>query len=105
MSYCEELFAKQCGDFLVTEPRREFRFSNVRKYSFDFCWPDYMIAVEIEGGVWSGGRHTRPKGFIEDMTKYNLATSLGWSVYRFHSKQVENMDAIIFIRGVIWKTK
>lgn len=60
----------------------EYRFCE-RKWMFDFALPRLYIAIEIEGGVWTKGRHTTPSGFIGDMEKYNRATSLGWKVLRF----------------------
>lgn len=54
-----------------------------RDFLFDFCIVDKKIAFELEGGIYSQGRHVRPLGFITDCIKYNLATSLGWQVYRF----------------------
>lgn len=64
-------------------PVREYRFHPTRKFRFDFCWPIWKVAAEIEGGVWIQGAHNRSKRFISDSTKYNLAASLGWKVLRF----------------------
>jgi len=42
-----------------------------------------MLLIEIDGGVWSRGRHTRGLGFIEDQQKHNAAAVLGYRVLRF----------------------
>ena len=47
-----------------------------------------MVAVEVEGGVWTGGRHTRGKGFEADCEKYNAATERGWRVLRVTPKMI-----------------
>lgn len=78
-------------------PQREYRFAPPRRFRFDFCWPDRMLAVEVEGGTWTKGRHTRPQGFANDCAKYNLATLNGWQVLRFtrdHIKSGEALDLI-----------
>lgn len=64
-------------------PQREFLFHKRRKWRFDFAWPDLMIAVEVEGGVWSNGRHVRGEGYEKDCEKYNEAQLMGWMVLRF----------------------
>lgn len=64
-------------------PVREFIFHPTRKWRLDVSWPDALVAVEIDGGTWSGGRHTRGKGFQEDCHKVNAAVALGWHVFRF----------------------
>lgn len=64
-------------------PVTELRFSPPRRWRFDFAWPDKKIAVEIDGGVWIQGRHTRGSGFVKDMEKFNTATLLGWKVLKF----------------------
>ena len=64
-------------------PVREHRFNPKTQHRFDFAWPNYMVAVEIEGGVWVGGRHNTGKGFISDCRKYNLAAERGWVVLRY----------------------
>lgn len=81
----------------LPEPVRWFKFHPTRKWEFDFAWPDKMIAVEVEGGVWTNGRHTRGAGFIADCEKYNAATLLGWKVFRFDGGSVKNGAAINFV--------
>lgn len=60
----------------------EFRFHDTRRWRFDYALPTCKIAIEVEGGVWTAGRHTRPRGFLGDMEKYNAAAALGWRVLR-----------------------
>lgn len=65
------------------EFEREYRFHPERKWRFDFAMPEAMLAVEIEGGVFVRGRHTRGAAFVGDCEKYNAAVLLGWRVLRF----------------------
>lgn len=76
---------------------REHRFHPTRKWRFDLASPELMIALEIEGGVWSEGRHTRGKGFSEDCIKYAEANLLGWTVFRFTTQQVEDGIALHYV--------
>ena len=73
---------------------REFKFCQDRKWRADFHLVGKMILIEVEGGIWSGGRHTRGKGYLGDMEKYNSATALGYSVYRYSTEQVKSGLAI-----------
>jgi len=69
----------------------EYRFDSKRKWRFDFSHPELKIAIEIEGGVWSKGRHLRGQGFINDMEKYNKASLLGWKILRYTPQQINNI--------------
>ena len=60
----------------------EYRFHETRKWRFDYAVPSMRIALEVEGGVWTGGRHTSSAGFLRDMEKYNEAALNGWVVLR-----------------------
>jgi len=64
----------------LPDPVIELLFHPQRKWRLDFAWPTHMIAVEIHGGIHSGGRHTRGRGFVEDRAKMNEAALLGWTV-------------------------
>lgn len=68
----------------------EFKFHSLRKWRFDFAIPPSKIAIEVEGGVWISGRHTRGSGFVNDCEKYNNATALGWRVFRISNEQQLN---------------
>ena len=72
-------------------PVREYKFSESRRWKFDFAWPERMIAVEIEGGIWSAGRHTRGIGFVLDCQKYNAAAIAGWRVLRYTTSNLDDL--------------
>ena len=101
MSDLEESFAGQIRMFRLPPAVREHRFSPDRRWRFDFAWVQQKVAVEIEGGIWSGGRHTRGSGFIADCEKYNAATLLGWRVFRFTDKHVHDMTAVDMIKAAL----
>lgn len=64
-------------------PVREWRFAApARAWAFDLAWPEARVALEVDGGAFSGGRHTRGAGFREDQHKTNAAALLGWRVLR-----------------------
>lgn len=67
---------------------RQYRFHDERRWSFDFCWPDHRLALELEGfgAGGGGGRHHLPAGIIEDCEKFNAALLLGWRVLRVPSR-------------------
>ena len=80
---------------------QEFKFHQSRKWRADFHLKGRMILIEVEGGIWSGGRHTRGKGYIGDMQKYNAATMLGYQVIRFSTEQVKSGLAIQQIEKMV----
>jgi len=83
----------------LPEPVGEYRFSFPRKWRFDWAWPDRKVAVEIEGGAWIAGRHSRGAGFLSDMEKYNTAVSLGWKLFRFTPAQLRSGEAAAFLNS------
>lgn len=103
-----EHFIKQSGINFV----REYRFHPVRKWRFDFAFPDHMIAVEIEGGTWVRGAHVRGKHYRSDCEKYNTAACMGWTVLRYTSDMlndnimwpIEDVKKIIKSNNMLDKT-
>ena len=87
-----DLFQKVCKAKGFDVPDVEFQFVKDRKWRFDYAWPDRKVALEVEGGVWTQGRHTRGSGFVKDMTKYNRAAREGWLVFRTVPKELMSAD-------------
>lgn len=88
-------FFQQMG---VPEPTTEHRFHPKRKWRFDFAWPDVRLALEVEGGVWTGGRHTRGSGFLGDVEKYNAAAVMGWRVLRCTPSTLLKLETVNTIK-------
>lgn len=80
---------------------QEYKFHPERNWRADFLITGTKILIEVEGGIWSGGRHTRGKGFTADCEKYAEATLLGYTVVRFTSGQVKSGYAIQAIERLI----
>lgn len=106
MSALEEMLAFQIQALKLPEPVREHQFAaehvgrergvkqrlreaGLKNWRFDFAWPDRRFAVEVEGGGWTGGGHTRGAGFRDDLVKYHHALRLGWVVYRCDGDMVK----------------
>lgn len=73
---------------------QEYKFHPTRKWRADFLITGTKILIEVEGGIWSGGRHTRGKGYLGDMEKYNSAAMMGFTVLRFSTEQVKSGMAL-----------
>lgn len=111
-SELERAFDTQVRSLAPDLPRglANHRFAEDRNWQFDRAWPDYKVAVELEGGSYgqrivchncgavvrattktgSPGRELRAVGghqrvgrFTADREKYNAAELLGWTVLRF----------------------
>ena len=69
--------------------QREYRPFDARRFRFDLAAPaPHFVAVEVDGGTWSGGRHVRGSGFDSDCLKHNLATAAGWRVFGITSSML-----------------
>jgi len=101
MSHLEEKLLIQIRHERLPEPEREIRFSNTRKWRIDFGWPDLMLAVEVEGGTWTNGRHSRGSGFRKDCEKYNQLSMDGWTLLRFTPGMISEGEAILTIGEAI----
>lgn len=79
----------------------KFYFHPVRRWRADFAWPDRMLLVEVEGGTWTGGRHTRGDGYDQDCIKYNEAVLLGFRILRFTARMVADGTAIMYLEAAM----
>lgn len=86
-------------------PRSSHDYIPARRWRFDFAWPDRMVAVECEGGTYTGGRHTTGVGFEKDAEKYDEAALRGWTVLRFTQRQITSGVAIELVERALTVTE
>ena len=92
----------------------EYRFHPERRWRADFVASDadhwelfgpsaapFVVLIEIDGGSWVAGRHTRGKGFENDLDKLNAAALLGYRVLRFTPAMVADGRAFAVIREAL----
>jgi very-short-patch-repair endonuclease len=79
----------------------EYKFHPTRKWRFDLAIPDVKLAIEIEGGVYTKGRHTRGSGFIKDIEKYNEAAINGWTLLRFTHTNHTNHEILEVVKKIL----
>lgn len=87
---------KGCRQRLVAQKLKDWRF--------DFALPDHRIAIEVEGGAWTGGRHTTGQGFHADLRKYAAAARMGWIVIRVDPAMIRSGEALDTVTTVIGAT-
>ncbi len=94
------LFLQALVDRGLPAPVTELRFASPRRWRFDYAFPlnDSGVALEVEGGAFVRGRHTRGVGFVKDMEKYSEAAARGWLLIRVTPAQLleeRTMDWIV----------
>lgn len=95
------LFARLCKWGGIPQPEAEYRFAPPRKWRMDYAFREAKVCVEVEGGVWTNGRHTRGSGFIKDLEKYNTAAAMGWRIIRVTPQQLCTTDTIDLIKRAL----
>lgn len=123
MSHLEEALLIQIKAARLPLPEREYRFAalatggigkgvrqrlkaeRLQDWRFDFAWPELMLAVEVEGGGWTQGRHNRGEGFLADLKKYGAGQRLGWTIYRTAGELIKSGEALQTIEHLIAATR
>ncbi len=113
-SLLEDTMALQIRAVGLPAPEREYRFCRPRRFRFDFAWPNMRdmgddfyvkvfggLALEIQGGAWVGGRHTRPLGFERDCEKFCLAAIGGWRVLLVTGRMVRSGEALNLLEAAL----
>lgn len=102
----QDLLKQICLEGLHEGMVRELRFHPQRRWRLDFAWPDNLLACEVNGGVWTRGRHSRPRGLLNDWEKASEAAILGWRLVIVSGLEVRNGAAIDRIkRALQWNGK
>lgn len=80
----------------------EVKFHEIRKWRFDYANKELKLAVEINGGCFVNGRHSRGIGQIKDFEKLNAAQMNGWKVLQYTPQQTAELmrDIEKYVEGL-----
>jgi len=102
---------RQCELSGLPVPRPEFQFAKAldavelkaigqvkpRKWAIDWAWSDERLGLEVEGGIFMQGRHSRGVGALGDFEKYNALALMGWRLLRVTPRDVASGAALRLI--------
>ena len=83
------------------EPVEELRFAPARRWRFDYAWPDYRLALEVQGGLFVRGRHTQGSALVAEQEKLNAAAAHGWRVIYCQPKDRASGAVLTVIRAAL----
>jgi hypothetical protein len=95
------LFDAACEAQGLPLPVYEYYFALPRKWRFDYCWAEYDLAVEKQGGNFKGGRHSRGAALRKEYEKLNAAASAGWYTIFVLPEQVESGEIFAIVKHFI----
>ncbi len=100
------LFLEALRQRQLPNPHREPRFHATRLWRFDYAWPAWSLALEVDGGIWRQGRHTRGAGWLKDTEKLNCAASMGWRLLRCTPQMLCTEEFLAVLKAALqWHAK
>lgn len=94
-------FDRQCQLAGLPMPSAEHRFHPVRRWRFDWAFRAQRLAVEVQGAVFTQGRHTRGAALEKEHEKLNAAASAGWRVCFVTPRQINNGAALSVVEAAL----
>ena len=79
----------------------EYHFHSVRRWRFDYAFPDQMLYVEVDGGLYVQGGHARGWRLTQEHEKHNEAAVLGWRGLRTQPKLIRSAQFIEVLRRAL----
>jgi hypothetical protein len=94
----ETKFRLACVAHGLPAPAEQFQVHESRKWQWDFAWPWLRICVDLDGGIYTGGAHSRGARIEKDHEKRNAAAADGWTVLLFGPKAVTSASFVEVLR-------
>lgn len=80
---------------------REYRAIPTRQWRWDIAFVDQRLLIEVDGGGWTQGKHSREPGMSADSTKQNTAVIADWRCLRFTPSMIDSGEAVETIRKAL----
>ncbi len=98
MKYKPEIVTAHLKEFGIAEPVYEYKFHPTRRWRLDLAWPDKKVAVEVQGGIFVSGRHSRGAALLKEWEKLNTAAMNGWRILYCQPKDLCTSATAFFIK-------
>ncbi|MEM9990624.1 MAG: hypothetical protein AAF738_02605 [Bacteroidota bacterium] len=98
----KKIFEQFCVSEGLPKPVAEYKFHPKRKWRIDYYFErdNQKVALEVEGGVWTRGRHTRGSGFLKDIEKYNQLAVHGIYLVRCVPTDLLKVSTINLLKSI-----
>lgn len=91
----------QCRMSKLPKPVPQYVCVPDRRWRFDLAWPEKLLAVEVQGGIWTAGAHARGKGIERDCEKISTAVAHGWRVMVVSAAMIYDGSAALLIEKAL----
>ena len=97
-----DLVTLLCRTHNLPEPVLEFAFAPNRRFRADYCWPEAMVILEKQGGIWRPkGAHNTGTALLRDYEKSNLAQLLGYVYLQATPEQIRNGSVLEMLKEAL----
>lgn len=112
-SYNEKIVTAFFREHGIPAPLYEYQFTAPRRWRFDLAWPVVdcgkdlqgcdtvfllKLALEVQGGVFSGGAHVRGGWLRKEHEKRNHAAAMGWRILYVFPEDLLTVSTVLFIK-------
>lgn len=101
MTYDPRIVSAFYRQMLLPQPEFEHRFHETRKWRLDLAWPAEKVCLEVQGGIFMRGRHTRGAALLKEWEKLNTLAARGWRVLYCQPKDICATATIEIIRETL----
>ena len=101
----EDLLLSQCRSAGLPEPERQAALVPLRRFRWDFYWPQAKLGVEVNGGLWlPRGAHSGGSGTERDYEKAALGALQGvWTLF-VSGRQIKSGQALGWIEALLHRS-
>lgn len=104
MSYNPRIVTAFFASHFIPEPLYEHQFYTARKWRFDIAFLESRLAIEVQGGIWTSGRHVRGAALLKEWQKLNFAATLGWRVIYCQPRDLLKLETARTIKAALeWR--
>lgn len=82
-------------------PMEEYRFHAPRRWRFDYVWLGAKVALEEQGGLFVGGRHSRGAALLGEHEKLNQAAVDGFRVLFATPQTIKSREMLATLTALL----